>query len=75
MIAAGAQKTLRVMINICLTNGFDHLYMMHDIAGKCRLPLFDENGRIIKERLRKLKFYTKNHLYLILRSQLQIIVI
>lgn len=54
-IAAGAQKTLKIMINTCLANGVDNIYMMHDIAGKCRLPLFDNRG-IINTRIRKLKF-------------------
>lgn len=35
--------------------GIDQIYMMHDIAGKCHLPLFDENG-VIETRIRKLKF-------------------
>lgn len=54
-IAAGAQKTLKTMINTCRENGIDQLYMMHDIAGKCYLPLFDEKG-MIGTRIRKLKF-------------------
>lgn len=54
-IAAGAQKTLKAMIKTCRSNGIDELYMMHDIAGKCQLPLFDEKG-IIKTRIRKLRF-------------------
>ena len=33
--------------------------MMHDIAGKCRLPLFDHNG-MVETRVRKLKFSDKN---------------
>lgn len=54
-IAAGAQKTLKTMIDICLKNDFSNLYMMHDIAGKCRLPLF-RNGAVIDSRIRKLRF-------------------
>ena len=54
-IAAGAQKTLKTMINACRENDIDQLYMMHDIAGKCRLPLFDEKG-MIETRIRKLRF-------------------
>ena len=55
LIAAGAQKTLKTMINTCRRNPVDHIYMMHDIAGKCRLPLFDSHG-MIPARVRKLKF-------------------
>lgn len=54
-LAAGAQKTLKLMIDICLANRCENIYMMHDIAGKCRLPLFDTNG-LIETRLRKIKF-------------------
>ena len=54
-IAAGAQKTLKKMIDNCLSYHVDQIYMMHDIAGKCKLPLFDDNG-MIKTRIRKLKF-------------------
>lgn len=54
-IAAGAQKTLKTMIDICLENKIYDIYMMHDIAGKCHLPLFDETG-MIETRIRKLKF-------------------
>lgn len=54
-IAAGAQKTLKAMIETCRSRGIDQIYMMHDIAGKCHLPLFDEDG-LIGTRIRKLKF-------------------
>ena len=58
-IAAGAQKTLKKMIDICRSNHVGQIYMMHDIAGKCRLPLFDHNG-MVETRVRKLKFSDKN---------------
>lgn len=56
-IAAGAQKTLKAMVDTCLNSGLEELeiYMMHDIAGKCKLPLF-ERGELIESRIRKLKF-------------------
>lgn len=57
-IAAGAQKTLKKMIDICRVHKVEHLYMMHDIAGKCHLPLFDEKG-MIETRIRELKFSNK----------------
>lgn len=54
-IAAGAQKTLRTMINQCRENGIEEIYMLHDIAGKCRLNLF-ENGELMPTRVRLLRF-------------------
>lgn len=54
-IAAGAQKTLKEMIRECCSNHIYDIYMMHDIAGKCHLPLFDHN-KLIGTRIRKLKF-------------------
>lgn len=54
-LAAGAQKTLKLMIKTCRNYGVEHICMMHDIAGKCHLPLF-ENGELIKKRIRKLRF-------------------
>lgn len=54
-ISAGAQKTLKAMINTCLKYHIVDIYMMHDIAGKCRLPLFNKN-EIIETRIRKLNF-------------------
>ena len=54
-IAAGAQKTLRTMINQCRENDIEEIYMLHDIAGKCRLNLF-ENRELIPTRVRKLRF-------------------
>lgn len=55
IIAAGAQKTLRTMINLCRKNGVNEIYMLHDIAGKCHLKLF-EDGEMIPDRIRKLYF-------------------
>lgn len=57
-LAAGAQKTLKIMIDTLYDNGIREIYMMHDIAGKCKLPLF-ENGVMIPERLRKIIFSDK----------------
>ena len=54
-IAAGAQKTLRAMINLCRKNSIDEIYMLHDIAGKCHLQLF-EDGKMNTFRIRKLNF-------------------
>ena len=54
-LAAGAQKSLKLMIDTCRANHCQNIYMMHDITGKCRLPLFDENG-LIKTRIRKIRF-------------------
>lgn len=54
-LAAGAQKTVKAMIDICLKNHISDIYMIHDIAGKCHLPLFDDGG-MIETRIRKLKF-------------------
>lgn len=56
-IAAGAQKTLKLMIKTCRLYGVDDIYMMHDIAGKCKLPLF-QSGEIVSLYIRKLKFST-----------------
>lgn len=58
ILAAGAQKTLKIMIDTCREHGIRDLYMMHDIAGKCRLPLFDDKG-MISSRIRKISFSDK----------------
>lgn len=55
-LAAGAQKANKIMIDTLRGYGVDNIYMMHDIAGKCRLKIFDDDGNIIGSRLRKLKF-------------------
>ena len=57
-IAAGAQKTLKMMIDTCQFYGVKELYMMHDIAGKCHIPLFNDRG-MIETRIRKLRFSDK----------------
>lgn len=54
-LAAGAQKTLKLMIDTCRRYMNCELYMMHDIAGKCRLPLFD-GMEILPTRIRRLRF-------------------
>ena len=54
-LAAGAQKTLKLMIKTCRKYNVEEIYMMHDIAGKCRLSLF-ENGRVVSRYIRKLRF-------------------
>ncbi|MCM1146018.1 MAG: radical SAM protein [Clostridium sp.] len=54
-LAAGAQKTLKLMIDVCQSHQCYNIYMMHDIVGKCRLPIFDENG-LIAARVRKIQF-------------------
>lgn len=56
IVTAGAQKTLRTMINQCRDNGIEQIYMLHDIAGKNHLELFDDMGELLPERVRKLKF-------------------
>lgn len=55
-MAAGAQKTNLIMMNTLLGFGIKNIYMLHDIAGKCNLPVFDENGQILSQRLRKIRF-------------------
>lgn len=54
-LAAGAQKTLKLMIKTCRKYNVADIYMMHDIAGKCQLSLF-ENGKMITRYIRKLRF-------------------
>ncbi len=54
-IAAGAQKTVKIMIDIIRQNSKCAIYMLHDIAGKCRISPFDCNGKILNRRLRKIK--------------------
>lgn len=55
IIAAGAQKTLKYMINTCVEHGIANIYMMQDVAGKEQLPLFAE-GKFDRTRIRKLRF-------------------
>lgn len=54
-IAAGAQKTLKIMIDTCRKFGLTELFMVHDIAAKCRLPLFDQ-GEFVSRWIRRLRF-------------------
>lgn len=54
-LAAGAQKSLKTMIKICRNYQVENIYMMHDIAGKCCLPVF-EGGKISERYIRKLRF-------------------
>lgn len=55
-LAAGAQKTIKLMIDTCRANQCQDIYIMHDIVGKCRLLLFDENDVLIETRVRKIRF-------------------
>lgn len=55
-LAAGAQKTLRMMMNLCLENGCKDVYMLHDIAGKNKLGVFDEKGELNPQYVRKIRF-------------------
>lgn len=56
IVTAGAQKTLRLMINECRANDIEEIYMLHDIAGKKHLTLFDDKGVLLSDRVRKLEF-------------------
>ena len=53
-IAAGAQKTIHLMLNTLWENGIRTIYLMQDIAGKCRLKLF-ENGKVISRYIYVIK--------------------
>lgn len=55
-IAAGAQKTVRLLVDMAVSYDMDNIYMLHDIAGKCRLSPFTDEGQMIPQRLRKIKF-------------------
>ena len=55
-IAAGAQKTINIMVNTVLTYNITNIYILHDIAGKCKLSPFYDDGSINFKRLRKIKF-------------------
>ena len=56
IIAAGAQKTVNLFVNIIREYGNYDIYMLHDIAGKNKLPIFDEDGNILLNRVRKIRF-------------------
>ena len=58
-LAAGAQKSIKEMIDTTRSYNVDNIYMLHDIAGKCKLSPFLKNGSIIPNRLRKIKFSTE----------------
>ena len=58
-IAAGAQKTLKFMVSTTVKYGLQDIYMLHDIAGKCRISPFTEKGEIIPRYLRKINFSDK----------------
>ena len=55
-IAAGAQKTVTLFINYIRSKIECDIYMLHDIAGKCKISPFSENGAIDDTRLRKIRF-------------------
>ena len=55
-LAAGAQKAIWKMIEKVRSHGIDEIYMLQDIAGKNRLPLFDATGNRLDYRLRKVRF-------------------
>lgn len=55
-IAAGAQKTVKLMIDVLRQNTDCDLYMLHDIAGKNQLSPFDKDGDINARYLRKIRF-------------------
>lgn len=55
-LAAGAQKAIWQMIQTVRGYGIDDIYMMHDIAGKNKLPLFSNEGGLLSYRVRKIRF-------------------
>lgn len=57
-VAAGAQKTLKIMVDTLVENKVPHIYMMHDIVGKNRMSVFN-NGKLISERVREIRFSEK----------------
>lgn len=58
IIAAGAQKAVLEITQIIRQYGIDNIYVLQDIAGKNKLPLFS-NGDFISARVRKLRFSDK----------------
>lgn len=54
-LAAGAQRSLLEMIKKVRGYGIHEIYMLHDIAGKNKLPLF-EKGELISTKVRKIRF-------------------
>ncbi|MGN0340404.1 MAG: radical SAM protein [Lachnospira sp.] len=55
-IAAGAQKTVDLFIETVRSYGVGDIYMLHDIAGKNKIPLFNDNGDLIPYLVRKVRF-------------------
>lgn len=55
-IAAGAQKTVKLMIDTIRQYCDSDIYMLHDIAGKNRISPFDDLRNINKRYLRKIRF-------------------
>lgn len=53
-IAAGAQKTIQLMLNTLWDNGVEIIYLMQDIAGKCKLKLF-KDGQTVSRYLYELR--------------------
>ena len=56
IMAAGAQKTVSIMLTTLTNYRIKEIYMFHDIAGKCRISPFKENGEIDNTILHKIKF-------------------
>ena len=56
ILAAGAQKAIWQMIQVLRSYHVDEIYMLHDVAGKNRLPLFDEHGEFLPSHVRKIQF-------------------
>ena len=55
-LAAGAQKTVKLMIDKIRKYSKCDIYMLHDISGKNRINPFLENGQINSRYLRKVRF-------------------
>ena len=55
-LAAGAQKTVKLMIDTIKKYSKCDIYMLHDISGKNRINPFFENGQINSRYLRKVRF-------------------
>lgn len=55
-IAARAQKTVTLFLDYIKLKTNCEIYMLHDIAGKCKLSPFFQDGTIDNYRLRKIRF-------------------
>lgn len=55
-IAAGAQKSIKNLMDTALVYGIEEIYMLHDIAGKCKISPFNSDGEIIPQYLRRIRF-------------------